>query len=86
MDAKNLIGGLLAGAAVGVAIGMLLAPDSGSNTRKKISDGSRKLTDSIKDSVDGSIDSLKEKFNSGMDEVVRKGKDTLYNTNEKIKV
>lgn len=86
MDAKNLIGGLLAGAAVGVAIGMLLAPDSGANTRKKLTDGSKKLTDALRDSVDGSIDSLKEKFSSGMDEVVRKGKDGLYNTNEKIKV
>lgn len=86
MDAKNLIGGLLAGAAVGVAIGMLLAPDSGANTRKKIGDGSRKLSDALKDSVDGSIDSLKEKFNSGLDEVVRKGKDTLYNSSEKVKV
>ncbi len=86
MDAKNLIGGLLAGAAVGVAIGMLLAPDSGANTRKKITDGSKKLTDALRDSVDGSLDTLKEKFNSGMDEVARKGKDALYNTNEKIKV
>lgn len=86
MDAKNLIGGLLAGAAVGVAIGMLLAPDSGANTRKKITDGSRKLTDGLKDSVDETIDSLKQKFNSSLDEVTRKGKDALYNANEKIKV
>jgi gas vesicle protein len=85
MDAKNLIGGLLAGVAVGVAIGMLLAPERGADTRKKIANGSRKLGDTLRDSVDGSLDTLKEKFNAGLDEVVRKGKDSFYNTNEKVK-
>ena len=37
METKNLIGGLLAGAAIGVAVGILLAPRSGQQTRKKIS-------------------------------------------------
>jgi hypothetical protein len=36
MEAKNLIGGLLAGAAIGVAVGILLAPRSGEQTRKKL--------------------------------------------------
>ncbi|MBK7652391.1 MAG: YtxH domain-containing protein [Flammeovirgaceae bacterium] len=34
MEAKNLVGGLLAGAAIGVAVGVLLAPRSGEQTRK----------------------------------------------------
>jgi gas vesicle protein len=40
MNAKNLIGGLLAGAAVGVAIGILLAPGSGKETKAKLTKGS----------------------------------------------
>jgi gas vesicle protein len=85
MDAKNLIGGLLAGAAIGVAIGMLLAPDSGERTRGKIAKGSRKLTDGVKGSVENSIESLKNKFNYGIDELARKGKDVLNTANDKMK-
>jgi gas vesicle protein len=85
MDAKNLIGGLLAGAAIGVAIGMLLAPDSGERTRGKIAKGSRKLTDGVKGSVEDSIESLKHRFNSGIDELARKGKDVLNTANDRLK-
>jgi gas vesicle protein len=84
MEAKNLIGGLLAGVAVGVAIGMLLAPTSGKETRNNLFKRSRKLSDDLKGSVEGSIDSLKNKFNSGIDDLARKGKDVLNITNDRI--
>jgi gas vesicle protein len=77
MDAKNLIGGLLAGAAIGVAIGMLLAPSSGEETRNKIAKGSKKLTDGLKGSIEDSIDSVKNKFNYGLDELARRGKEAV---------
>jgi gas vesicle protein len=86
MDSKNLIGGLLAGAAVGVAIGLLLAPTSGKETRRKLADGSRKLTDSVKGSVEDSIETLKERFNAGFDEVAKKGKETYNVAKDGIKV
>ena len=38
---------LLAGAAAGVAIGVLIAPEKGSETRKKVTDTAKKLTDSL---------------------------------------
>jgi gas vesicle protein len=77
MNAKKLIGGLLAGVALGVAIGMLLAPSSGEVTRSRIAKGSRKLTDDLKESLDDSIDSVKSKFNFGLEELERRGKDVL---------
>lgn len=86
MDAKNLIGGLLAGAAIGVAIGILLAPKSGAETREDISKGSRKLTDSLKGTMGDSLELLKEKFNTGIDDVTKRGRDTLSNANDKMKV
>ncbi len=86
MNAKNLIGGLLAGAAIGVAIGILLAPSSGKQTRGDLASGSRKLTDSLKGTVEDSIESLKGKFNYGVDEAVKRGKDTANNLGDKIKV
>lgn len=85
MNAKNLIGGLLAGAAIGVAIGMLLAPDTGERTREKIAKGSRKLADGVKGSVEDSIESLKQRFNGGVDELARKGKDALIAANDRVK-
>lgn len=85
MDAKNLIGGLLAGAAIGVAIGMLLAPTSGENTRGNIAKGSRKLVDGVKGSVEDSMESLKNRFSNGIDELARKGKDVLNTANDRLK-
>jgi len=85
MNAKNLIGGLLAATAIGVAIGILLAPASGEETKKKLIKGSRKLADSVKDTVEDSIDSIKQKFNFGVDEVARKGKEAINTASERVK-
>ncbi|MEQ1586690.1 MAG: YtxH domain-containing protein [Cyclobacteriaceae bacterium] len=86
MNAKNLIGGLLAGAAIGVAIGILLAPASGKETRKSLATGSRKLADSLAGSAEESLESLKGKFNMGVDEVTKRGKELINSTNERLKV
>ncbi len=86
MNAKDLIGGLLAVAAIGVAIGLLLAPKSGKQTREDLASGTRKLTDSLKGTVEESLESLKGKFNSGVEEVVKRGRETTNNLGEKLKV
>ena len=86
MDSKRMIGGLLAAAALGATIGILLAPNSGERTRAKLVRGSRKLADSLEETVEDSIDLLKEKFNSGVDEVFKKGKEMINHANDKIKV
>jgi gas vesicle protein len=43
--------GLLAGIALGVGIGMLLAPDKGSETRKKLADSAGDFFDKLKSFV-----------------------------------
>lgn len=43
--------GLLAGIALGVGIGMLLAPDKGSETRKKLADSASDFFDKLKSFV-----------------------------------
>jgi gas vesicle protein len=45
---------------VGIAIGILVAPDKGSETRKKITDN---------------LDDLKDKAKNGMDDLADRGKD-----------
>jgi gas vesicle protein len=41
--------GILAAGAIGIAIGMLLAPDKGENTRKKVKDSLGDLDDKLDD-------------------------------------
>ncbi len=85
-DSKNLIGGLIAGTAMGIAIGMLLAPASGNETRKKIADGSVKLKDDVMTSVDESIESLRSQFNKRVDMLAKGGKDLVNHASDKAKL
>ncbi len=87
-DSKKLIGGLMAGAALGIAVGLLLAPRSGDKTRKKLIDDSLRIKDDVLSTVEGSIDSLRRQFNSKFDQITRGGKEAVKETasyaNEKI--
>jgi gas vesicle protein len=86
MNAKSLIGGLLAGAAVGVAVGMLLAPDSGAKTQQKLVKGARKLGDDLMRTAGSSFQSVKDRFNTKVDEVADRGREGITRSSEKIKV
>jgi gas vesicle protein len=85
-DAQKVIGGLIAATAIGVAIGLLLAPATGKNTRKKIIDGSMKLKDDLMSSVDGSIDSLRKQLNAKIDQLAKSGKEVVNLGSEKVKM
>jgi gas vesicle protein len=85
-DPKNLIGGFIAGAAVGIAIGMLLAPSEGKETRQKLVDGSVKLKDNLVGTVNDSIEKLKDQFNTKIDQITKEGKQKVDYTSEKINV
>ena len=71
----KLISALLVGAAIGGALGILLAPDKGSETRKKISDKSTDLTGAVKDKFEKEVDAVKEQAN----EYAESGKSALEN-------
>ncbi len=86
MNSKNLIGGILAGAAIGVAIGMLLAPASGKVTKAKLVKGSNNLVDGLKGTVEESIESLKNQFNDAVDVAVKKGKEAINSTRDGVKI
>jgi gas vesicle protein len=85
MNAKSLIGGILAGAAVGVAIGMLLAPESGAKTQEKLVKGARKLGDDLMQTAEGSIQSVKDRFNSRVDDVAKRSKEGINSLSERVK-
>jgi len=63
-DTGNIMLAILAGAAVGAGVGILFAPDKGSNTRKK-----------IKDKVDETRHDLTERLTHAKDELTRTAKE-----------
>jgi gas vesicle protein len=69
----KLIGALLLGAAIGGVLGVLFAPDKGSETRKKLMAQGDDLTDA-----------LKEKFNSFLEEVAQEGESIKNQANEYV--
>ena len=85
-DSKKLIGGLIAGTAIGVAVGMLLAPTSGQKARRKIVNGSLKLKDDLMASVDDSIETVRKQIITKIDQLSKAGKEVVNHASEKAKV
>ena len=66
-NTKALLG-FVAGTAVGALAGVLLAPDTGSNTRKKISGKAEGIADSLKSSYDDFVHKLKKAYTESKDD------------------
>lgn len=79
MKSGKVLLGALAGIAIGAVVGVLLAPEKGSDTRKKISKKGQDLADDVKCQVEG----LKDKYNNIVDTVVSKV-DSFANKGEEI--
>jgi gas vesicle protein len=65
MSSGKVVLGLLAGLAAGAVLGILLAPDKGLDTRKKISKRGKGFTDALNDKFNEFKDSVAEKFEKG---------------------
>jgi gas vesicle protein len=64
-SSSKILLGFIAGAAIGGALGILLAPDKGSETRKRIVEKGNDLGDSLSSFGD----TVKDKFNDVVDGV-----------------
>ena len=76
METKNFTGGLLAGALLGIAVGILLANSTSGETKEKLVKGAKKDTDALGDTVNDAIGGVKEQFDDAVEQA-RKGKETI---------
>ncbi len=68
MSASKILLSFIAGAAVGSALGILFAPDSGTETRRKIAEKSNDVADSLKNKFNDFVDGVKDKFGNAKEE------------------
>jgi gas vesicle protein len=80
MKTNQALIGILSGVAVGAALGVLFAPDKGSNTRKKIIDKSNDATDRLNEKITSIANSLSDKYSS----LMSKGKELIEKEAEDI--
>lgn len=64
MKSGNTAVGILVGISVGALLGILLAPDKGSNTRKKILDKGHDYADDLKSKFDHLYDEAVDKYDN----------------------
>jgi gas vesicle protein len=68
MRSGKVLLGLLAGVAVGAALGILFAPDKGWNTRKRISKKAEDIANDLREKFDEFIDSISVKVDEVKDQ------------------
>jgi gas vesicle protein len=86
MTTGKAITGILAGLAVGTLIGVLFAPDKGTNTRRKIGKKKDETLDEIQDKLDALAKGMSTRFQAVKDDVasiLHQGKNHLDEVEKK---
>jgi gas vesicle protein len=88
MSNTKTVLGFIAGAAVGALAGILLAPDKGSETRRKIAGKAGGVTDSLKSAFNDFVEEIKETYSDVKDdeaELTSKLKSANHSFQEEVK-
>jgi gas vesicle protein len=81
MSVGKFFAGFIIGGLVGGVMGILLAPSSGDETRRKLAEGSSEIYKNTEESVK----ELQTKANAVMDEIQKKGDELLKRVHEAVK-
>lgn len=69
MSASKVLLGMVAGFTIGAAVGILLAPDSGENTRQRLLSKGEDFAADLRSKFDEFLDEFINKIDSGVDEL-----------------
>lgn len=75
--------GILVGLAVGAVVGLLLAPESGKKTRKRISSESDSFFKDLQDQLQTGLDNIKGQYNDYVDTAASKTQDVVKQAKRK---
>ena len=82
-DAFKILTGFFIGAMGGLLTGLLIAPDSGKDTRKRITDTANKINHELHDFAEETLEATKKSISETVDELIKghkeKDKATLKN-------
>lgn len=74
---NNTLLGTIAGVAVGTIVGVLIAPDKGSETRSKIAKKGKETSESFKEEINTLLDQVAEKY-----DVIKKAGNEIAQTSK----
>lgn len=82
-DSLKIVAGILVGATAGAVAGLLLAPESGKKTRKKLANESDKIKGFVKDTVDEKFKEAQSAYKNIEEKFVSNGKEVIENVKSK---
>lgn len=87
MKNSDVVVGVLGGLAVGALLGILFAPDKGSNTRRKIAQKGTDLKDNLQGNFNDYVASIEDQYSSfasSAEDAIEEGKSKLERMNNEI--
>ncbi len=74
-DSFKILTGFFVGAMGGLIAGLLIAPDSGKGTRKKINDTASKIKNELSDFAEETLEATKKSISESMDDLAKNHKE-----------
>lgn len=71
MSAGKIVAAVLTGVAVGAALGILFAPEKGSETRRKIAKKGKDYADELGEKANEFMDGITEKYENAKEDALR---------------
>lgn len=77
--------GIVLGLAVGALVGIMLAPQSGKKTRRKLSSGSDSFFKDLQDQLQSGLDAIKGQYDEYVDTAASRTNEVIGQAKRKIK-